>query len=194
MRSMIGWVIVGFGVVSAVAFVRSRTRRYRRLFADEHFFEIAHACPRLKAAALERPIIDEQDMPRTPDDPRALVTRAGLAIVYTVRPQESELVHHCSVSVPGGYTAHAVGATFVVFLAKLIGLPIEKSSFVIGSSTVHHLDASLSPEDHARVVAHAVPEVSESNYPEVRRNVQDAIRRVTWVRLGPGNPAPRSAG
>jgi hypothetical protein len=108
------WILGGLGGL-AVLLVVSRARKYGRIFADAHLIEIGRAAATLKAAALAS--CDTE--PSSAADPRILQTSANLAIVYTVRKDDTRYVHHCSVSVRDGYTAHSVGRTFVVFAAKL---------------------------------------------------------------------------
>jgi hypothetical protein len=179
---MFGWIVGGLIAALVVAAVRSRLRMYRRLFSHEHFLEVARAAPSLKAAAVENPVIGDSFDPTTPDDPRVLLTKAGLAVLYTVGKRESAFVHHYSVSVAGQYTARAVGATFVALLAKQIGLPLEKARFWIGNSTVHHAQVTLSEAEHATLIGFSVPEISESNVTEARRTIDEMKDRLTWIR------------
>jgi hypothetical protein len=182
---VIGWIVVGFGFASAAALVASRMLPYRRVFSDRNFLEIAKACPRLKAAALDKPLGEDASALR-PGDPRALLTGAGLALVYTIRHVETEVVHHCSVSFRG-YTAHAVGATFTLLLVKLLGIPLDKASFAIGATTIHHMEASLSRDDHAAVAARSVPEVSVDDLTALRSELLAGRERVSWQVLRPAN-------
>jgi len=101
------WICVALAIAALVGRIVFRGATYRRIFADGHFTDAAQGVARLKAAALERVIASDEDEVRSPADPRALVTSAGLALVYTVRRMEDRFVHHYSVSVAGGYTAHA---------------------------------------------------------------------------------------
>src|SRR3954468_3534958 len=164
---MAGWLIGGFVVAIVAAFLLSRASSYRQLFADEHFIAIGRGAAHLKAAAIAQIIQTDSDHPASPNDPRILKTPAGLAIVYTVQKRESGFVHHCSVSVSGRYTAHAVGGTFVIFIMKLIGIPIERSQFEIGASTVHHGEATLDQAAHGALLRVPPQEVSASNVAEL---------------------------
>jgi hypothetical protein len=182
---MAGWIIIGLVMAAVAAFLLLRAGSYRRLFADEHFIAIGHAAKGLKAAAVAHVIQTDDDQPATPSDPRILTTPAGLAIVYTVAESGSRFVHHCSVSVAGGYTAHAIGGTFVVFVMKLVGLPVERSKFEIGVSTVHHGEATLDQTEHDELVRVPTPEVSSSNVAELRGAAFDARNGIHWKRAVP---------
>jgi hypothetical protein len=180
---MAGWIVGGLVVAVLAAFLVSRARSYRRLFADEHFIAIGRAARTLKAAAVTHVIQADRDQPTSPNDPRILTTPAGLAIVYTVQKRESKFVHHCSVSVPGGYTAHAVGGTFLVFVMKLVGIPIERAALGIGASTIHHGEVTLDQAEHDALASAPTPEVSASNVAEFRRESFDARSRIAWNRV-----------
>ena len=105
---------------------------------------------------LRSPRLTDAELPKPPDDPRIFVSTEGLAIVYTVRQQKQQFVHHCSVSVAGGYTAHAVGGAFVAFMTKLVGLPWDKMSYEIGTSTVHHGELVVGPDEHEAIASQNV--------------------------------------
>src|SRR5262249_45910610 len=147
--------------------VVSRAKTYRRLFGDDHFLEIAKAAARLKAAGVEQLTQTDSDLPSSSDDPRILLTSAGLAIVYTVRQEEAAFRHHCSVGVQRGITANAVGGTFLMYVARLLGLPIERMQFEIGKSTVHHGEVVLDAAQHEALVSARVPPVTASNVVEL---------------------------
>ena len=175
-----GTVVLGVFVALIVLWFASRARRYSRLFADAHWLEVGRGLGRVKAAALARVIRGDGDVPAGADDPRILATSAGLAIVYTVSEGAEGFVHHCSVSVIGGPTAHGVGGTFVSFAAKLLGLPHAELQCHVGSSTVHHAELSLDAARHAAVAALPVPELTRADLPALRREALEARRGVTW--------------
>jgi len=184
-------LVIGVGVVLVALWLASRARRYARLFADPHLLEVGRGLVRAKAAALAHVIQDERDEPVAPDDPRVLTTSAGLAIVYTVSERESCFVHHCSVSVIGGPTTHAVGGTFVLLVAKLLGLAPAELSCSVAASTVHHAELSLDADRHAALAALPVPELGPATLTALRRGALEARGRVTWQRpsVEPAGPA-----
>lgn len=103
----------------------------RALSSDNHFQEVAAKVPALKQAALEEPILAEQDAPqpsdeapgllraiflgwyrfggraRAPDDARCLQTTAGLTVTYAVIRVGAKYDHHLWIKLP----AAARGAT-----------------------------------------------------------------------------------
>src|SRR3954447_1777712 len=120
---MWGWICGGGAalvVVLAFAWMFLRGNVYKHLFADAHFVEVARGLARVKTAALANPLADDTEMPPPHEDPRVLTTSAGMILAYTVSRVEDRFVHHYSVSVGGGYIAHAVGETFVLLAAKLM--------------------------------------------------------------------------
>jgi len=171
------WILAGLGGL-VVLWVVTRARKYGRIFADAHFIEVGGAAAKIKAAALAK----GDSEPSSADDPRTLQTSANVAIFYTVRKDDLRYVHHCSVSVRGGPTTHAVGRTFVAFAAKLFGLPLDRMAFAVAPSTVHHGEVMLDADEHAAVAAAPVPEVSASNATELKRAAMDAP--LEWKRLG----------
>jgi hypothetical protein len=180
---MLGWVLTAVAVclVAIIVFgVWSRTRMYGRLFSDRHHLELACAAVALKQAGLDRPIVTDSDGITSRSDPRCLLTSAGLVVVYTVSPEASGLLHQCSVSVAGDITARGVGERFVLLMAKLIGLPLDKLRVQIGSSTVHHALALLSPSEHARLASAPVFELTADNLERVRREISDLRANRQW--------------
>jgi hypothetical protein len=185
---MWGWLCAGSAIVALIGWILSRGGLYRRLFADAHFVEVARGVDRLKDAALERVIVSDEDEVASPADRRTLVTSAGLALLYTVRAVEGRFVHHYSVSVAGRYTAHAVGETFTLFVAKLLGLPFEALALGVGRSTVHHAEFRLSAGEQAEFAARPVPVVSAAEVAVFRSEWVEASKRLRWERLEVGPP------
>lgn len=181
---MWGWICGATGLVLALAFVwlAFRNNVYRRVFSDEHFVEVANRIVRVAAAAFANPLSADGGTPASPDDPRVLVSSAGLMLAYTVHPREGRIVHHWSVSLSGGYTAHAVGRTFVLLTARLIGVPYERLALGIGRSTVHHAEVDLSEAEHAALRERSVPEVSAADVDALRKELIDVADRLEWAR------------
>jgi hypothetical protein len=177
-------VILGLAALLVALWVVARTRRYARLFADAHVLEVARGLVGVKAAALARPIRSERDEPTGPDDPRILATSAGLAIVYTVAESEggSGFAHHCSVSVVGAPTTHAVGGTFLLLVAKLLSLPREGLSCQITESTVHHAEVALDAARHAAIAAAPVLAPLPAELAALRREALNARASIAWDR------------
>jgi hypothetical protein len=180
---MLGWIVGGVVVVAVVGVIAKRSALYRRLFSDEHFAEVARAAASLKAGALERVLVSDLDGPRSPADPRVFVSSAGLAIVYTVRQLDGGFVHHCSVSLAGSPTAHALGATFLLFVTRFIGLDWDGMGFEVGRSTVHHGEIMLTPPQHDTFAKQAVAEPSRENVSACRVAADAKRAGVAWRRV-----------
>jgi hypothetical protein len=87
---------------------------------------------------------------QSPDDARILHTSAGLVFVYTVSADPAgKYVHHASVSVPGGVTAHAVGEMFILLWARLLGVGYERLVLQMSPATVHHAEFVLDGSEQA---------------------------------------------
>jgi hypothetical protein len=177
-------VVFGLVALLVALWVLARTRRYGGSFADAHVLEVARGLVGVKAAALARPIRSQSDEPAGPADPRILATSAGLAIVYTVAESESgsRFVHHCSVSLVGAPTTHAVGGTFLLLVAKLLGLPREGLSCQITESTVHHAELALDAARHAAIAAAPVLAPLPAELAELRQEALNARASVAWER------------
>jgi hypothetical protein len=176
---VIFWFMLSLLALAVLAIV-PRARMYGRLFGDQHFIEIARRLASIKTAALAN-VTSGDEAPRSPaDDPRVLVTVERLVVVYTVKQRDAAFVHHCSVSVAGSATAHAVGSTFLVFVVKVLGLPIDKMIFEFGDTTVHHAETVLDGAAHAALAAAPTVAVTATNVGEIRREVMEARDRVRW--------------
>jgi len=175
----IGWVFLAF-VLLAAGVIVSRARVYGRLFGDDHFIELGRGLAGVKAAALDR-IADGVDAePPARGDPRALLTSSGLLVVYTITWHETEFVHHCSVGATRSVTAHAVGETFVLFAATVLGLPIGKMTFRLAESTVHHGEAVVDQAGHRELVAAGPVVVTPNNVADLRRQAMEARTGIRW--------------
>jgi hypothetical protein len=165
-----GYALAAVGVVFVILiarYVSKRGRIYKRVFADEHFLEIARRVAALKAGALER--IDDQEGladPRT--DPRAMITGAPLVFVYTINTDGSNYDHQLSVSVPG-YTAHAVGDMFLRWALELLDVDLDDCELVILPSTVHFVHWRYGAEQQARFVARPLAEADKARLAEFRQ-------------------------
>jgi len=180
---MWGWVCAGLAVAAFVGWIVFRIRAYRRFFADEHFLEIAREVARLKIAALDRVVaLDEHEAP-SPTDPRALVTSAGLALFYTIRRIDDRFVHHYSVSVARGHTAHLVGEMFTLFVARLLGVPFEALTLEVGRSAVHHAEFHLPATEQSKFAERAAPKVSPIEITSFRKECMEVRKHLRWKRL-----------
>jgi hypothetical protein len=175
---MWGWVCAGLLVAALVGWIFLRSRAYRRLFADEHFLEVAQAVARLKVAALGKVIALGSDEALSPTDPRALVTSSGLALFYTVRRDDERFVHHYSVSVAGGYTSRVVGEMFTLFIARLLGVPFEALTLEVGRSAVHHAEFHLSTAEQVKFAELAVLKAQPAEITSFRREYMEVRKHL----------------
>ena len=168
------WLLGGVGLL-LLWLVVSRIRTYGRLLSDTHFRSIADRVPDLRRGALAQ-MIGESDAIREPNDPRVLRTEAGLAVVYTVRPQEAEFIHHCSVSFPGQQVAQGSLELFLLFVVRLLGLPLQGLRLERGQLGVQHAECVLGAEAHAAFAARTPGEWSEAELLALRSEAMAARR------------------
>ncbi len=110
-------------------------RKYKRLLADEHIVELLGLMPALKAAAIE--LAGEPLKPE--DDPRTVITKAGLTVFYSIQATEEEkYVHHLSFSYAGAPMAFAAGGRFLYVVLNALGT-IENLKWVAhtGAGVTH---------------------------------------------------------
>jgi hypothetical protein len=66
-----------------------------------------------------------------------------------------------SVSLAGGYTPHGVGAYFVLFALRGLGVDPQQAKYSMPPSHIFHAEWTLSPADEAEFVAGEVPVLSD---------------------------------
>jgi thiamine pyrophosphate-dependent acetolactate synthase large subunit-like protein len=87
------------------------------------------------------------------DDPRAFVTRAGIVIYYTISRNDNLYSHHFSLTDRYGITAHAVGATLVVYIGLLLNIPPDILTVERSEQQVFHASFDLTEAEQAMFVA-----------------------------------------
>jgi hypothetical protein len=186
---MWGWICAGLAVAMLVGWGLARWRLYSRLFADEHLLEVARGVVQLKEAALAKVIEAPEQELRSPEDPRVLRSRLGLALLYTVSHREpGRYVHHASVSLVGGPTAHAVGELFILLWAKVLGVPHEGLTLGVSQATVHHAEFVLDEPGEAEFARRPTHELAPDQVAEFRGETARVRAGLQWgrLRIGPG--------
>ncbi len=159
-------------------------RAYQKVYADEHFREVAARLPALKRAALERVILSASDAVCTSEDPRGMLTSAGLAVLYLIGREGRWFHHDLSVSwVSRPYTPHAIGNMFLCFLARLLGIGMVRLCFRISAKTVHHTAFTLSALEHQQFADRSVASLSLDELAAFRRHWALSGRMVRWERI-----------
>jgi hypothetical protein len=143
------WLLACLAIV-AVWWILSRVFSYSRLFAVPHLMQFGEALPALKQAAMRDPMAGDGCIAPSPDDARIMRTSVGLVLVYTVSIDAAgRYVHHASVSIPGRVTAHAVGETFLLLWARLLGIGYDGLVLQMSPATVHHAEFALDESEQA---------------------------------------------
>lgn len=129
--------------------VRSINEKYGALMSEEHFHEIRERAPAYRAGALTGgggPITG-------PDDPRVLLTSAGLAVIFTADAAESPVVHHFSLSAGGTYLASAAAAQLGYTLLTALGYDPGRALVAHSDEGVWHMVLPLSASEHQRIIS-----------------------------------------
>lgn len=178
---MLWYIIPGTLLVMFLAWFVLASSPYQQLFGDEHLLEIHQRLPTLKRLALERVIDGEENQIETVEDPRSMVTEAGLLIVYTVSRNEGKYWHHWSISYAArGYTARAVGDMFTCFMARELGLDINRFALGVSPHTVHHSELAMTPAEHEAYAQKPIVELT----PDDLENFRQAWRQTSSGRAG----------
>lgn len=156
------WFFVGIGVfvLLIVLWVASKGRLYGRIFSTEHYAELADAMPAVKAAACD--MINQDPVLPPTEDQRVVITSAGIAILYTISHKDDEFTHHFSISIAGRLTPYAVGGSFTLYIARLLGLDESKLEVGVSEGNVFHTEWRCSEAEQnefsSRTVASLTPE------------------------------------
>ena len=108
--------------------------------------------------------------------------RAGCRRARVVVRPPPRAVRHYSLSLAGGYTAHAVGAMFVLFVARVLGVPFQTLALSVAPSTVHHAEFHLSAAEQEGFTNRPVPELAPDEIMALRREFFDVRERLWWQR------------
>lgn len=159
-------------------------RVYAKVFSDAHFHEVALRLPVLKRAALERVILSASDEVCPSEDPRGMLTSAGLAVLYLIGREGCWFHHDLSVSwVSRPYTPRAIGNLFLCFLAGLLGIGMERLRFRISAKTVHHTAFTLSALEHQHFAEQSVASLSRDELAAFRLHRALSGRRMRWEHI-----------
>jgi hypothetical protein len=185
-----GWLTVGMLLTLVIVLTLAGLwllrsfEAYAKVFSDEHFREVSARLPALKRAALERVLVPEANAVCTPEDPRGMLTSAGLAVLYLVGREGDWFHHYLSVSSPTlGYTAHAVGDMFTCLLVRLLGVGVDRLRLWVSSRTVHHAAFTLSAGEHEHFAGQPVTPLSPEELAAFRRDWILSWRAVRWERI-----------
>lgn len=171
-------ITLAVAVVGAVLLVLWGRRRFGAVFGLSHVRSFVDRLDSLRAAALDR-----FDEPFREGDPRATVTRAGLAVAYTISSDEQGYRHHLSVSHPGGPTTRAVGARFLLLGVRRLRVADVEVGLGVSPAGVHHAQWVLDAEQQARFVDQHPPPLDESSLATAFAACVDESAQVRFERL-----------
>jgi len=179
--------LLAIAAASLVWWIVRRLFWYRRLFAVPHLMEVGQGLAAVKRAATRDMIASEANGVDSPDDTRILRTSAGFVLLYTIsKGAPGTYVHHASVSIPGHPTAHAVGDTFILLWAKLLGIEYWRLVLDVSPMTVHHAEFVLNEQEQSdftqRLVEAATAEWMQAFLAECATARQNIRRDRSFVR------------
>jgi hypothetical protein len=144
----IGLVIVlGIIVTLFLLWRIPRNAQLHKIFSDEHLIEIAEQFETIKPLAINLSDIDEERF-ALEDDPRAFITSGEISMYYTIhKDRESNLFyHHFSLKDQYGVTVHGVGATLVLYIARLLNIAPDILTIERSPQHVFHVSFELTQE------------------------------------------------
>lgn len=177
------WIIIGAAIVLVmiVFWIVSKGGIYRRIFAAEHFVEFANSLAAATAAGCDK--INEPPGNPPTKDPRVFVTSAGLAVMYTVGRENGNYEHHFSISIAGRYTPHAVGGTFTVYVARLLGVDLADLHVGISQGNVYHSAFTLTQDQQATFSDRIITIPSLDDAGELHTECMDVLDRLQFERF-----------
>ena len=178
------WLCPGLAILAAGTWLAFRVRSASRTFADGHILEVAQGIGPLKQAAIT--LLDQEIA--SPEDPRILRTGAGLVLLHTAGIRNSGTwVHHASVSIPGAYTAGAVGQTFILHWARLLCLPYDRLTLTFSDGGVYHAELELTAEEQQAPADRAVEVPAQGAIREFYGELLEARELQHWTRTEPNH-------
>lgn len=185
-----GWTCVVVAaavcVLGLVLYVLGRSPHYTKMFSDEHVVEFAEAVARLKSVALER--IEEFDKPRLPDpnDPRRFRTSGGIFLLYTITREGGNYLHHYSLRDDQGYTAQAVGRTFAILAAMVLGVDPMTIRIERSENAVFHAEFTLDEAGQCAFTDRPPLTVTKEQARRLQDEAIKAHRHVSFGRMKTG--------
>jgi hypothetical protein len=183
-------LVVGIVIALLVALMMLGARKYERILSAPHLLELARGLDRLKTTAFEHPLAD----PAASPDPEkhALVSSAGVVLCYTVRGEGSAHEHHLSLSYRGGPLAYGAAGTVIVFLARALGVAIDRIRLGRSDQGVYHAGFTLDSEAHEALRAAPVNVPAAEEVPaQLALCLQDARRMGPVPRIATPKPEER---
>lgn len=182
--------IAGFVFFALLAlFLFQRARVYRAVFSAVHVREFVRVVQRLRDAAIELGSKPPEDL----SDPRVGSTSAGLRVAYTVMPdQQGGMAHHVSVSLLGGYTAHAVGHAFVRLAMESLGFAPDEYAVGRSQRGIWHGAVVLTNQESSARAKAPLPQLDEPAIAALFATAQERALEPSAVKSIDVPTAPKS--
>lgn len=173
MQILVG-VLVLLAALIAWMVLRARSK-YGSLFRNSHFLELAGAIEGLKSAALDR----RGEAIQSAEDPRVLVTSAGLTVFHTAEEisDQGQVLCHFSLSYRGGPLPWAAGGRYTYFILHQLGVPVETAVVAHSRAGVVHVAFLLSAEDALQYDRRRVRKPAEQELSGLKEKAGDYMSR-----------------
>lgn len=174
-------VVLFLGMMVVVLMMIVKGPGYRRIFAARHFVEfggLVAAAGKAGCTLMNEPPIEPAN-----EDGRLVVSSAGLVFVYSVDEEAGEYVHRLSVSIAGKYTPHALGGTFTVFAAQVLGLDPTKGKVGISPNRVHHAEFLLQRAEQAEFERRTPTVPKEEQVSVIHKECGELRDRLDWAKI-----------
>jgi len=157
------WIAIALLVLLGLfALIFLLDTKYKKIFADDNFIEIAEQLSAIKPRVQQDIIgrdVEEVAEPRS----QAFVTAAGVAIFYTIGFNNDRYIHHVSLSYQGHHMARSAATLIGVYIASQLNIAAEKVYFHRSAGGVYHLVFDMSAEEFTvfRLAEIRVPSAEE---------------------------------
>ncbi len=133
-----------------------RGSQLKKIFSEAHLIEIAERLgPVTRSAAGKAEETEEDFAPES--DPRVIITSAKIVVFYTISREGHSFSHHYSLKDQYGITAHAVGATLILYIARMLGIAPDALTLQRSEQHVYHAAFELSEEQQRAFINRPIP-------------------------------------
>lgn len=157
----VGVLLVGLLFLGFIVLVLLSGRKFKRVFSEGSFLEVADALPAMRSAAAELAInvADTESVALEELEPLCTLTSAGTRAMYTIYEVEDGFEHRISVSHSGGHTTFAEGEMYIQWILRVLAVPEDQVEFCRSSSPVFYAMWTMSTEAHEAFMREPVKHV-----------------------------------
>ena len=153
------WIVIGIAslallgaLILMVVVMLVKGPLFRRVLSEAHFVECARgAWNAARRACRKREDPGSAGEENTGGDEEEFTSSEGVVLHYSIRKGEGDeagqFVHHYSVRMNRGYTPHAIGGTFVAWVALILEVGLAMGWVGITPDRVHHAEFALDGDE-----------------------------------------------